>query len=393
MTLKKHIYLLSFLALLAGCASDDAPVIPDTSDSGCVELSASVYATPTRSGVTTTENIQEFLVSAYNVVPYENWTDYKMLMINTPVRRVALNEWDYSPKIQWPEKDSLRFFAISPVEGNRIHLNPWSGTWAENTGYDPKVDLVVCTRFDFRRNGQPVPLNFVHAMARVQLRLAADVPGEKVYICAADLINMRMGSQFYFPSVTTASPSSADITRCWLYLNGIDYALHPYFQGDAAKPVLLTGSYEEYTNTGNQFEAPYPFSQLMVDSETGRHFTGQAIRLTVRFVDSKTGRRTWPNDSTPIPLLLSNYGDREWGYVFFPLYGVAGMTTFESGKSYVFDVMVRRHGVLPPIAAHDDNDSTASSPSGRRMDLDSPLPAGRYRSASTPDMTVTVGYF
>lgn len=390
----RHIYrfIFAFLSMsfICGCSNEDAPATAPDAHAGDIVFSPSISDQLTRAGVTTTENIQDFIIGCYNVIMHRDWTQYKFLMVNTPVKRIGANLWDYSPKVQWPDNALLDFFAISPAEGNQMQLNPWSGTYALTTGSDPKIDLVVCAKVNVTKSADPIPLNFVHAMARVQLRIAADVPGEEVYMTKAELINMRMGSLFFFPRVTTDSPTSADITNCWQYQKGTDCIAHSYYGRDASQPVLLTRDFEDYNNTGNQFEAPYPFRDLTVDSDVGGNYTGQAIRLTLKFVDSKTGKQTWPDNNTASALLPGGYGATDWGYVLFPLNGVNGMTTFESGKSYVFDITVKKHGALPPITPKDDNDTV---PDTRAQQINFvPLPPGRYRS-SAEGVEVSVAYY
>lgn len=331
---------------IAGCS--DEPVPPssgeDIPSSGQNYIEFNLYDigwNGTRTGEVTTENIQQFSVSAYtlvNNIPVN-------VMKNVIVTRVGKNQWDYSPKVEWPDTGAVNFYAVSPCEKTTVDINHYWHTTLQNIDFRPCTDLVICAKMGVRKGSEAVPLNFVHTKARVHMKVSSDTPGEKVYMSAAEWFNMCAGAAFFFPNVTTDSPSSYDISTCWQHWNNNNFRRDTCYRGDVRTPMEITSKPVDVKNTDNEFEVPIQFTPLRYYGEN--NIVGTAIRLTVRFVDATTGEQTWPDADTPY-WLLPNPGTRPpFGYIYLPLYSDTNCS-FEAGKTYMYDIIIRAHGSTPP---------------------------------------------
>ena len=161
--------------------------------------------------VTTTYTIPDFRVSAFR--NHEWGAD--LLMDNVVVTRTGINSWIYSPPVDWPENESVDFFAVSPAS-YKINNNQW---WYHtlkfvNENYD--TDLLISVSKDVEDTSGKIRLNFRHALAKIQFRLKSSDPDAVIDVSDIKLCNVAKHADFFFPDFTTsAGTDQRGISDCW----------------------------------------------------------------------------------------------------------------------------------------------------------------------------------
>lgn len=347
--LHKHIISMLtavMLSLACGCTHDD-PGMPDPNDprENAIGFEATVNGSDSRSGrmgyedLITTENIRDF-----NVCAYSPDNPASLLMDNVTVHRVGPNSWFYSPLVEWPVSP-VNFLAVSPATF-KITTNHW---WWHVINFkangEARTDMVVAVRNGAVQSDGRIRLNFRHAMARVHLDIAADIPSSSVVLKGIDMFTVDNGGDFLLPRESTYPKDSiGQLDNCWApWTQDQTNQTIPYFRASDGEELTLSSTPVDPANLGNHFYVPFNFIPLTVNNE---HIYGTAIRLICRIVNAATGEKLWPNDKTDYKLIAT--ADKEYGYIFFALYDVQGHRRWRPGHDYTYHVTVRNEGVVPP---------------------------------------------
>lgn len=178
---------------------------------GSSDMEFECVATRRPGEVTDTYNIPDFRVSAFR---NSQWGS-EILMDNVVVTRTGINSWMYSPPVDWPEDESVDFFAVSPAS-QTITNNQW---WYHTFRYENKssdTDLLVSVNLGVKQQSGRIRLNFRHALAKIQIRLKCSTPGPEVSVTDVELCNITQYGEFYFPShSTTPDTNRGEIFDCW----------------------------------------------------------------------------------------------------------------------------------------------------------------------------------
>lgn len=193
-------------AATAGCSEH---YVTAPYGSGDVEFECEAERLPGQ--ITDTYNIPDFRVSAFR---NHQWGS-DILMDNIVVTRTGINSWIYSPPVDWPENESVDFFAVSPAS-QTITNNQW---WHHTFRYENKssdTDLLVSVNIGVKQQSGRIRLNFRHALAKIQIRLKCSDPDHKVSVSDVELCNITQYGEFYFPShSTTPDTNRGEIFDCW----------------------------------------------------------------------------------------------------------------------------------------------------------------------------------
>lgn len=205
--------MIAALGLFASCHSD-VPAPPQSSAS--LQFAADVKEK--EGDVTTTYTIPDFRVSAFR----NNEWGTALYMDNVVVTRTGINSWIYSPPVDWPEEETVDFFAVSP-SSIVIDNNPW---WYHTFRYDnseASTDLLISVRLGIYQTSGRIKLNFRHALSRVQVRLKSSDTSARIHVSDVAIDNISLSGTFYFP-VSTTSPETnrGELFDCWKTYNNQD---------------------------------------------------------------------------------------------------------------------------------------------------------------------------
>lgn len=269
-------FLLGIIAVvLEGCSSDEPSQV--IADNPVLFESAT---SESEQDVTTTYDIPAFRVSAFS----NNQWGSATLMDNVVVTRTGLNSWIYSPAVEWPEDESVDFFAVSPTSVF-IQNNQW---WFHTFRYDNTkcdTDLLISVSTGNYQTSQRLKLNFRHALARVQIRLKRSDPNNIVNVTEVEICNVSGSGTFYYPaSSTTANTNRGELFDCWRTYNSQDDFV--VFRTDEGNSITLS---DEPISVGpsNIFMIPDSLTTLHEESIwEGSHIK---VEYTVNG-QSRTGR-------------------------------------------------------------------------------------------------------
>lgn len=247
--------LLSVLFLGLGCNQKDLGY-----DAGVIRFAAD-YDIPDSArigGVTDTYNIPDFRVSAFR---NDQWGAVT-LMDNVVVTRTGINSWIYSPPVEWPEDESVDFFAVSPASIEIANNQWWMHTFRfENV--DCSTDLLVAVRCGVFQTSGSIRLNFRHALARVSVCLKNSDPSCYIGVTEVEICNFPKFGTFFFPDVTTSpDTNSGELFSAWEYFNAQEsLTLFSTSSGN----VLDIGVQPESIGPENIFMIPFAMTQLEGD--------------------------------------------------------------------------------------------------------------------------------
>lgn len=205
--------MIAALGLIAACRQDD-PAPPSSSAS----LQFAADGKEKEGDVTTTYTIPDFRVSAFR----NNEWGSALYMDNVVVTRTGINSWIYSPPVNWPEEETVDFFAVSP-SSIKIDNNQW---WYHTFRYDNReasTDLLISVRLGIYQTSGRIKLNFRHALARVQVRLKSSDTSSLISVSDVGIDNISLHGTFYFPVVTTSPETNrGELFNCWKTYNNQD---------------------------------------------------------------------------------------------------------------------------------------------------------------------------
>lgn len=268
-TFALHIFLICTAASAAiGCARDESDLPPA---SGGIQFEAMADRmdregeTSHGNDVTTTYTIPDFRVSAFK--------QWETLMDNVVVTRTGINSWIYSPAVDWPENDSVDFFAVSP-SSVKINNNQW---WYHSFRYvntDCATDLLISVKRKAVQSDGRIRLNFRHALAKVQVRLKTSDPASEIKVDQVEVRNIHLYGEFYYPQTTTSPDTNkGELFKCWNVYSANE--IITLFQASDGNTLDPSG---EATIVGPENLFMLPDSLTTLDQQ--QHWTGTHIYLS-----------------------------------------------------------------------------------------------------------------
>ena len=268
-TFALHIFLIcTTVSAAIGCARDESD-FPPASEGIRFEATADRIGSEGESSqgndVTTTYTIPDFRVSAFK--------QWETLMDNVVVTRTGINSWMYSPAVDWPENDSVDFFAVSP-SSVKINNNQW---WYRSFRYvntDYATDLLISVKSKAVQSDGRIRLNFRHALARVQVRLKTSDTSSVIKVDQIDVRNIQKYGEFHYPMQTTSPETNrGELFKCWnVYSANEAITLFQASDGNTLDPsgeVIIVGP-------ENLFMLPDSLTTL----DQQQHWTGTHIYLS-----------------------------------------------------------------------------------------------------------------
>lgn len=274
------IFILPLLAVGIGCSSPDA-------DGPMPEIIFEGVTSP-RDKPTTTENIQEFSVTAY----YGEGHEFTTLLDGVTVKRTGPNKWSYSPAVNWPDSP-VNFLAISPAH-NKIEVNYWWRNLIKDYTCTGTEDLLIATRFNAIQGAGNIKLNFRHIMSQVHVNLYTRHEESRIMIHKAYLKDIYMRGNYYLPTEDTTPivpDGTSPVTGEWDIYNksAVSYTIFSPVNDIAlsGNPILI--------NTELCFFIPGKLDPLGFSG----YYHGSRIEVLYQVYDKESGDRLWPSSQTP----------------------------------------------------------------------------------------------
>lgn len=337
------------LAIAAAPACHDTPDYPLESDRDFeFELAVDDKSGEVPPGTITTLNIKNFRISAFN-----SSNPHDLIMRNIEVTRDGFNSWTYSPAVEWPDY-SIDFEAVTPSSEKIASFGSWDwgypSTVILNTHHEGKIDFCVATSRQIHQQTGRIRLNFCHAMARVDIRLEADIPNASLVVKKIDFFNVCEESTFFFPKGSTYPRDEiGQLEGCWAdwtQSNANDTIA--FFISDSPEGLSVDTIMKSIGNQDNIFYIPHTFRPLM---ENNGYITGSGIRILCKVVSKATGKQIWPDKDTPYQLIPNQWAYK-WAYMYFPLSDTSlpsddYRNKWRPGYHYNYNIRIRKHGELP----------------------------------------------
>ena len=334
--------MTAMTAVIACSHSDDVSYSSDEKEIS-FEATAATFVGNTRSAeITTTENIPEFRIWAYD------YGLYAYVMKGVKVTRIGLNSWSYSPAVDWTG-NMMCFTAVSPAYID-INTNPW---WLDMIPYQNKgnEDLLVCRVTNVKQTSGRLKLHFYHALSMVGVTIHTTLPPNSVRVKSVTIANVSDIGQFRYPaegfySTTTAS----EVSECW-DIYGQSNRI-PVFLSDNG--TLLTDQTLEADNQGYDFFIPSRLGDFDFDT----YFNSSYLEIDYR-IENDDGSTIWPDASTDQRLLSKE--NPGYGQIRLALGEELPDKRWLSGMGYRYSVNLSGPAEVPPGAASDPTRSSVAN--------------------------------
>ena len=323
---RRSIHSLTSAALILlswGCAAD----VPDEpSSSGDVigfDATTDKAVDESPEGVTTTYNIKSFKVTATTRGPCSNI----VLLDNAVVTRTGLNNWTYSPQIEWPATP-VNFYMVSPVDVD-WSVHTWdTGAMIWSYHNDGKTDLITAANYEMRHQSGPVRVNFRHALSRVEAGLRTTIPDDyELHVRLAYIIGVGLKGHYVWPTSSTQTQNagdtgSPDVSGTWEVSGVISHAREVYVlegtTGAEVSDFILESSdtYRPLDANRIQFMIPFELEESRFDQS---NWLGSNIVVVYNIRRRSDGAIIWPNENTPFEYYYHTDGSREWAVAPYAL--------------------------------------------------------------------------
>ncbi|MDE5998281.1 MAG: fimbrillin family protein [Muribaculaceae bacterium] len=331
----KCIMAVTAIIVVAACShSDENPEDIDTNKI-YFEAFTSNYDIPTRNPeITTTENIPEFSIWAYD------YGLYTYLMKGVKVTRTGLNSWSYSPAVDWTG-NMMCFTAVSPASID-INTNPW---WLDMIPYQNKgnEDMLVCRVTNVKQTSGRLKLHFYHALSLVNIKLHTSLAPNSVRVKSVTIVNVSDIGQFRYPAEGFYSSTTMEqVSECWdIYgqSNRIPVFLSDYGTMLGEEPLTAD-------NQGYDFFIPSRLGDFDFDA----YFNSSYIEIDYR-IENTDGTIAWPDASTDYRLISKN--NPGYGQMRIGLGDKLPDKRWLSGMQYRYSVDLSSPAEVPPGAASD----------------------------------------
>ena len=354
-------------ATASSCSGPDSPADPSSHGDFDVYIEEQPGEVPP--GTITTWNIRDFRVSAFN-----SSNCHDAIMFNVEVVRTNLNSWSYSPAVEWPDYP-IDFEAVTPATEEITTLGLWEWGYPSTVLFDThgeaKTDFCIAAARHIRQTTGRIRLNFRHAMARIDIKVASDIPSATLVVKKIDMFNVCSKSTFFFPRGSTFPQDQIgqldDSWAAWTQDNANDTI--PFFISENPEGIAVDSVLRSIGNQDNRFYIPYTFRTL---AESNGHITGSGIRMLCKIVDNASGRQIWPDRDTPYQLIPQQWSYK-WAYIFLPLGDSSVPETdtrnrWRPGYNYNYRIHINRQGTLPPPLRRESEATDFRAAEGCGMD-------------------------
>lgn len=320
---------------VAACSHSDTDVsFADTNNIGFEATTDNFSGTTREADITTTENIPEFKIWAYD------YGLYRYLMNGVTVTRTGINSWSYSPAVDWTG-NMMCFTAVSPADID-INTNPW---WVDMIRYknEGAEDFLVCRVTNVKQTSGRLKLHFYHALSLVDVRILTSLPPNTVRVKSATVVNVSDIGEFRYPPEGFYSTTTMEqVSDCW-DIYGQSNRI-PIFLSDDG--TLLTELPLEADNQGYNFFIPSRLGDFDFDA----YFNSSYLEIDYR-IENQDGTIAWPDADTDYRLLSRN--NPGYGQLRIGLGDKIPGKRWLSGVHYRYSVDLSSPAEVPPGAASD----------------------------------------
>lgn len=258
-------------------------------------------------------------------------------MTDVIVTRSGLNKWHYSPPVEWPEKEKVNFYAVSPDSIDFSVNMSWHTTIKYKSPGDQ--DLIIATNFDARPTSGNLKLNFRHALAKIEAAVRTSRSDIEVRLHSVAIRNVARYGDFFYPETsTTNNGENVHITDCWKTYGNWDY--YPLFKIEDGYEIL-TGTPLKADNKNISFFIPCPLDDIKYQG----YFSGSMLELSYQLADRETGKILWPDDTAPHE--LRDISNPAFGLARLALNTDIPQKRWESGKIYRYTVTLDNPSTIP----------------------------------------------
>lgn len=204
--MKKSLFIMALGAFaLTSCSQDE--VLDVQKDA--VQFSV-VADKASRGAVTTTANIDNFTVTAFNVETTGggdkvNGTTFMNL------NKVELKDGKWVPGITkfWPTEGAINFYSYSPSDltGVSVAAAAQTITHTVPTTCGNQIDILYALNTGLGKADGEVPVNFRHALAQIVFQAENSKSDLEVVIDGVRIVNIKESGVFTWPTVATVDPN------------------------------------------------------------------------------------------------------------------------------------------------------------------------------------------
>lgn len=204
--MKKSLFIVALGAFaLTSCSQDE--VLDVQKDA--VQFSV-VADKASRGAVTTTANIDNFTVTAFNVETTGggdkvNGTTFMNL------NKVELKDGKWVPGITkfWPTEGAINFYSYSPSDltGVSVAAAAQTITHTVPTTCGNQIDILYALNTGLGKADGEVPVNFRHALAQIVFQAENSKSDLEVVIDGVRIVNIKESGVFTWPTVATVDPN------------------------------------------------------------------------------------------------------------------------------------------------------------------------------------------
>lgn len=204
--MKKSLFIVALGAFaLTSCSQDE--VLDVQKDA--VQFSV-VADKASRGEVTTTANIDNFTVTAFNVETTGggdkvNGTTFMNL------NKVELKDGKWVPGITkfWPTEGAINFYSYSPSDltGVSVAAAAQTITHTVPTTCGNQIDILYALNTGLGKADGEVPVNFRHALAQIVFQAENSKSDLEVVIDGVRIVNIKESGVFTWPTVATVDPN------------------------------------------------------------------------------------------------------------------------------------------------------------------------------------------
>ena len=203
--MKKSLFIMALGAFaLTSCSQDE--VLDVQKDA--VQFSV-VADKASRGAVTTTANIDNFTVTAFNVETTGGDKVNGTTFMN--LNKVELKDGKWVPGITkfWPTEGAINFYSYSPSDltGVSVAAAAQTITHTVPTTCGNQIDILYALNTGLGKADGEVPVNFRHALAQIVFQAENSKSDLEVVIDGVRIVNIKESGVFTWPTVATVDPN------------------------------------------------------------------------------------------------------------------------------------------------------------------------------------------
>lgn len=224
--MKKSLFIMALGAFaLTSCSQDE--VIQVNQDA--VEFSVATE-NASRGTVETTDDIDDFMVKAFNIDA--NGINTTVFMDNMKVYRTndsgTWSDWTYGSTKFWPNSGEINFYSYSPADLNEkdfatVTINPTQGSngstsnlgaqyieYTVPTVCSEQIDVLYALNTGMSKADKNVAVNFRHALSQIVFHAKNIKNDLEVEIVNVRIVKVKDSGKFTWPNVATTVQTALD---------------------------------------------------------------------------------------------------------------------------------------------------------------------------------------